>query len=152
MKEKNPENSKLERLKTAITDKENWKTWRESNSIEELDPAEHEESVKGTVPNPAKHEESVQENKHSKEGSGLMNSKESDPAEQGESREGTLSQESNTVERKKGSRNGPKPPEIENLLNNKEKTQSRSISKIYNSFITSSKINTDKRVYIYVQL
>ena len=39
MKEKNPENSKLERLKTAITDKENWKTWRESNSIEELDPA-----------------------------------------------------------------------------------------------------------------
>ena len=69
----------MERLKKAIS--ENWKTWRESKNLEDLHPEDHDEYIQGT------------------EAESRI-SKEPDPAEQGESREGTLSQESNTDERK----------------------------------------------------
>ena len=51
--ERNPENSKTERLKTVITDKEKWKTWREKEEketiLKKLDPAEQEQRCDGTL-------------------------------------------------------------------------------------------------------
>ena len=51
--ERNPENSKTERLKTVITDKEKWKTWREKEEketiLKKLDPAEQEQRCEGTL-------------------------------------------------------------------------------------------------------